>query len=271
MWTCRAMWTCCAMWTCRAVRTRQQPPPWLAAFVAFALALAALPVTAAPVDVFAAASLRPVLQPLAAIWGRAHPEAPLRLTYGASGALAVQMANGAPAAVFLAAHAGAIDGLRASGVISPLPGGVFAYNTLVLVGREAAGVRSMADLPRLKRIALGTPSQVPAGEYALAALRAAGVLDKVQSALVYAKDVRACLLYAERGEVEGAFVYATDALAAPSLPVRFAVPQALYPRVTYAYGVARAAADRPEVRAFAVFLASPAARAELARQGFLTD
>ena len=52
-----------------------------------------------------------------------------------------------------------------------------------------------------------------------------------------AKDVRQALMYADRGETNGAFVYKTDALLAKDAVVLLEVPQSLYSEVTYPIGL----------------------------------
>ena len=52
-----------------------------------------------------------------------------------------------------------------------------------------------------------------------------------------AKDVRQALLYADRGEVDGAFVYQTDALLARNAEALLTVPKELYERVSLSGGV----------------------------------
>jgi molybdate transport system substrate-binding protein len=75
-------------------------------------------------------------------------------------------------------------------------------------------------------------------------------------------------MYAERGEVDGAFVYRTDALPAKRVTIRFTVPQGLYPRVTYPMGLTPAGARNREAVAFFAYLQGREARRVLAKYGF---
>ena len=152
--------------------------------------------------------------------------------YGASGALAKQIENGAPADIFISANLEWMDYLKNKKLADAASIGTFAYNTLVFAG-AAGKASSMQDLLKLERIAIGSPKSVPAGEYAMEAFKKAGLDKQLGKKLVMAKDVRECLMYAERGEVDGAFVYKTDALQAKQAKILFTVPQELYPRVTY--------------------------------------
>ncbi|HEX8960615.1 MAG TPA: molybdate ABC transporter substrate-binding protein [Geobacteraceae bacterium] len=214
-----------------------------------------------------AASLKDVINELSTGFTRTHPGVTVVRNFGASGALAQQIENGAPADVFFSANREWMEYLKGKGLVDGASIGTFAYNTLVFAG-IAPKAMSMQDLPRLGRIAIGSPQSVPAGEYAMEAMGKAGIERQLAGKLVMAKDVRACLMYAERGEVDGAFVYRTDALQAKRARILFTVPQELYPRVTYPMGLTVSGARKGEVRAFYRFLQSGEARAILAKYGF---
>ena len=85
-----------------------------------------------------------------------------------------------------------------------------------------------------------------------------------------AKDVRECLMYAERGEVDGAFVYKTDVLLAKQAKILFTVPQGLYPRVTYPMALTAAGSKNKEAAAFFAFLHGGETKAVLTKYGFAT-
>ena len=66
----------------------------------------------------------------------------------------------------------------------------------------------------VKQISIGETKVVPAGQYAEQALKKLGVWEKVQSKIVFAKDVRTVLTYVDTGNVDAGLVYKTDALPA---------------------------------------------------------
>ena len=147
--------------------------------------------------------------------------------------------------------------------------GSFTYNTLVFAGASGNAL-SMQGLVKLERIAIGSPKSVPAGEYATAAFVKAGIDKLLEKKLVMAKDVRECLMYAERGEVDGAFVYKTDALLAKQAKILFTVPQELYPRVTYPLSLTVTGAKNKDAVAFFTFLHGDEAKSVLTKYGFTT-
>jgi molybdate transport system substrate-binding protein len=147
--------------------------------------------------------------------------------------------------------------------------GTFTYNTLVFAGTPGKAT-SMQDLIKLERIAIGSPKSVPAGEYATEAFKKAGIDRQLEKKLIMAKDVRECLMYAERGEVDGAFVYKTDALQAKKVKILFTVPQELYPRVTYPISLTVAGAKNKDAVDFFAYLHSKEAKSVLIKYGFAT-
>src|ERR1041384_7387387 len=84
--------------------------------------------------------------------------------FGASGALARQIANGAPVDVFLSAAPKPMDELAAQGLILSDTRRDLLRNEIVLVA--SGPVASFDDLagPQVKLIALGDPESVPAGD-----------------------------------------------------------------------------------------------------------
>ncbi len=230
---------------------------------------------AAPLRVFAAASLTEVVEALA----KSFDGGPVLTSFGASSDLARQIKDGAPADVFISASPEWIDFLSEAHAIAGAPV-VVARNALVCVapaGSALAGSDSrpgVAD-PRalLERIAKDdvvaiADQGVPAGEYTRAALEKLGLAKAFESRLVGQKDVRAVLHAVEQGEVAAGFVYATDAKLA-KLETLFAFDPATHPAIEYHAVVLRQSTNSELARRFLVHLASDAARARLSAAGFV--
>ncbi|RJP18081.1 MAG: molybdate ABC transporter substrate-binding protein [Deltaproteobacteria bacterium] len=222
------------------------------------------------IRIFAAASLKEVLAELAGAYGKDHPETRILPNYGASGTLARQIDRGAPADIFLSAGPEWMDFLVERKRIEPASAAIFAYNTLVFCGPDAGATKPgrMEDLPAFGRIAIGSPKSVPAGAYAAEAMKNAGVAAGMERKLVVARDVREALAYAERGEVDGAFVYRTDLPPGRGASILFVVPRSLHSRVTYPMARTAEGAGSPEAAAFFRFLGSAEAKRFLERRGF---
>ncbi|MBK5274371.1 MAG: molybdate ABC transporter substrate-binding protein [Desulfuromonadales bacterium] len=229
--------------------------------------LFAAPVLAGDVNLSVAASLKEVLNELSDSYTKTHPGVKFVKNYGASGALVKQIESGAPSDVFISANQEWMDYLKNKNLADVASIGTFTYNTLVFAGTPGKA-SSMQDLVKLERIAIGSPKSVPAGEYASEAIKKSGFNKQLWKKLVIAKDVRECLMYAERGEVDGAFVYRTDALLAKQARILFTVPQELYSRVTYPMALTVAGAKNKDAEAFFAYLHGDEAKAVLSKYGF---
>lgn len=234
------------------------------------LAVATFPASASAgeINLSAAASLKEVINELADGYAGKNPAVRFRKSYGASGALARQVENGLPADIFISANLEWIDYLKNKKMLETGTLRTFTHNTLVFVGQGEKKVSAMQDLLKLNRIAVGSPKSVPAGEYAMEALKRAALDKPLSRKLVLAKDARDCLVYAERGEVDGAFVYRTDALQAKKVKILFTVPQQLYSSVTYPMALTLAGTRNGDAVAFYKYLQSEEAKAVLVKHGF---
>jgi len=85
---------------------------------------------------------------------------------------------------------------------------------------------------------------------------------------VMAQDVRQALVYADRGEVDGAFVYRSDARLARQAAELFEVPAALHAPITYPMAQTDAGVKNPDAARFFVYLRSPEAKRILEKYGF---
>ena len=239
--------------------------------VLFALLLFAAPVRAAEVNISAAASMTDAVTAVCSAYRVDHPDVTLARNFAASGTLARQIAAGAPADLYISANPKWMAYLVRQKIVPAANVQTFAFNTLVFVGDPAHPVRGMKGLVALKRIAIGSPRSVPAGQYAKQALTHAGLYDTLLQAdkLVMAKDVRQALVYADRAEVDGAFVYRTDALLAKHATIQFTVPRKLYPRVSYPVALTAGGAKNPAAKAFLTYLRGAKAGAILEKYGFV--
>ncbi len=230
------------------------------------------PARAADVRLSVAASMTDAFKALAAAFDANHPGITVLPNFGASGSLAKQIALGAPADLFISANPEWMDYLVREKEIAPATVRIFAYNTLVVVGRPKTPITSLADLLKFDRIAIGSPASVPAGQYAEQAMRSAGVYKKLlkMDKLVMAKDVRQALIYADRGEVTGALVYRTDALLAKNAVILYRVPAYLHDRIAYPLGLTIAGEANGAAKIFYTYMASPAAIKILEKYGFKT-
>ena len=154
---------------------------------------------AADINLSVAASLREVVTELCDTFSKKTPDVKFLNNFGASGALAKQIENGAPADLFFSANMEWMDYLKERKLVDDRNIAIFAYNVLVFAGKPDLKVESLQDVTRLEKIAIGSPKSVPAGEYAVQAFKKAGIDKQLESKLVMARDVRECLLVCRPG------------------------------------------------------------------------
>ncbi|MBN2645988.1 MAG: molybdate ABC transporter substrate-binding protein [Desulfuromonadaceae bacterium] len=224
---------------------------------------------AATVHLSVAASLTNAFNELISAYQQQHPQTRLLPNYAASGALAKQISQGAPSDLFISANPKWMAYLVENSLIDLQQTWTLTSNSLVVVGAITHKLDSFTDLLKLQRIALGSPVSVPAGQYAKQALERSGLYAELEPRLIPAKNVRQALLYAERGEVDGAFVYRTDALLAQRAKILLEVPQSLYNEVTYPAALTRQGEQNPDAIAFAAFLKTDGALEILSEYGFV--
>lgn len=232
--------------------------------------LSPLTARAGEVRLSAAASMKDALREIIATFNQTQPGVIIQPNLGASGALAKQIAQGAPADLFLSASREWLDFLVRNNRIAWQTMTIFAANRLVFVGPATTTARSLADLPSLQRIAMGSPQSVPAGEYASQAMKKAGVYTTLADTgkLALTKDVRQALLYAERGEVDGAFVYHSDTKLAKKITILFTVPADHHEAIVYPFALTVDGERNKEARDFFTFCTSAAAQKILQKYGF---
>lgn len=233
-----------------------------------ALALVSLPLRA-EIVVSAAASLEAVLLEAAAAW-EAQSGQTVRLNVGASHSLALQIAAGAPADLFVSAATADVDLLHAKRLIVPASRTALAANTLVvivprrsaLVLRDARGLSS----PSVRHIALPDVESSPAGIRAKRYLERAGAWASVGPRVIPASDVRGALAMVASGAADAGIVYRTDAAASPGVRIAF-VPE--IERIRYDAALIRHRRADAHAGSFLRFLASPAGKEIFQKHGFI--
>lgn len=221
--------------------------------------------------IYAASSLTEAVVLLEHAYEARNPGVDVIVSLAGSQTLRLQLAQGAPADVFLSADPDPISALAHEGrVTTPTP---FAQNALALVVPAAnpAGITGLDDLGQAERLVIGTPGS-PIGRYTHALLdRAAAlygpghrqdVLDSVVSEESNVRQARAKVLL---GEADAAVVYETDTrvdgLRVLPLPDELQVP------ADYSAAAVTDSTVRPQALDFVGFLGSLEGLACLAAAG----
>jgi molybdate transport system substrate-binding protein len=231
----------------------------------------AAPVQAAPVTVFAAASLKNALDEVGAQYARNGGEA--RFSYAGSSAIARQIEQGAPADIYVSADADWMNYLVQRKLVVASTRRDLLTNRLALIAPADSKIAlkigrgmPLAKVLGQRRLAIAGPD-VPAGKYAKASLSALGVWDGVSGRLAQAENVRMALQYVARGESPLGIVYDTDAKVEPKVRIVGLFPEGTHPKIVYPAAVV-AASKNPDAAKFMAFMSGPQAAAIFRKYGF---
>ncbi|WYL97301.1 MAG: molybdate ABC transporter substrate-binding protein [Gloeotrichia echinulata IR180] len=222
--------------------------------------------------VSAAASLKEALEEIKPIYQQSKPNTNLNYNFGASGALQQQIEQGAPADIFISAAKKQVDALQQKGLLVPGTRTIIAKNRLVLVvPKNVVGVTRFYNLKddKIKKIAIGEPRSVPAGQYAEQVLDKLKILPQIKSKLVYTNNVRQVLASVESGNADAGLVYATDAKISDKVKVVVVADEKYHSPIIYPVAVLKNSKNVDAAKEFVQFLSSSQAKAVLKKYGFI--
>lgn len=193
------------------------------------------------------------------------------LIVGASGQIAAQVKAGAPIDLVVSAAQKQVDELAGAGLADAKTTRVIAGNALVLIvpaGQPTVTFESLAG-EAVKKLAIGEPKTVPAGDYAQQALISLNLLPKLEGRIVFGANVRQVLSLVERGEVSAGLVYATDAKeSGEKVQVSAVAPEGSHKPIVYPGVIVSASTHKESAQKFLDYLQSPEAQAVLKARGF---
>jgi molybdate transport system substrate-binding protein len=208
----------------------------------------------------AASDLSPLQEDLRA----AFPAAKLTFSFGASGALARQIEQGAPFDVFLSANEAFMLSVVKAGKANKEDILVFATGRLGLWSKSGA-FRSFEDFQKFQKlkIAIANPELAPYGFAARQTLQKFGLWDRYQPDIVYAENVRQAFQFAETGNVDvtltaWSLVHDKDGIL---------IPAEAHTPIRQMGAELRRSKQRKLGRQFMEFLTSPAGKTVLTMHG----
>jgi molybdate transport system substrate-binding protein len=201
----------------------------------------------------------------------------IRVTYGSSGNFARQIAQGAPYHLFLSADESYVQQLADRGLMRDR-GTLYAIGRIALYAPNGsalvpdpalAGLRRRLEEGSSGRIAIANPEHAPYGRAAEQALRKLGLWEEITPHLLLGENVAQAAQFAASGNADGGIIAYSLAMAPPLRERgRFALlPESLHAplRQRMALTMRRS----PGAEQFYEYLQTPAARAILARYGFV--
>jgi molybdate transport system substrate-binding protein len=193
-------------------------------------------------------------------------------SFGATGLLEKQIAEGAPFDVFAAANVSFADDAVKAGACLDDTKTIYATGHVVLFTTKEAAFhpKTVADLTdsRVVKIAIANPDHAPYGKAAKQAMERGGVWDKVQPKIVYGENVQQTLQFAQSGNADVAIVALSLATVTPGDWAE--IPTTMHDRIDQALVVCthgKAGVDAG--KRFTTFVSSPAGRTVMRKYGFL--
>jgi len=224
------------------------------------------------VNVSAASSLTDVIGEINALYQKDNPNVTVIANFAAPGTLQQQIENGAPADVFISASPRQVDALQSKKLIVDNTRKDLLCNKVVLIvpGDSTLGIKSFNDLTgdAVKKVAIGDPDSVAAGQYARDIFNQYGIMEALKSRLVLAGNVRQVLQYVESSNVDAGVVFLTDAKISKSVKVVADAPDDINKKVIYPVAVINTGKDSTAATAYETFLFSDQAGAIFDKYGF---
>jgi molybdate transport system substrate-binding protein len=239
--------------------------PGLSAFLF--LLRASIPISAASLTVAAAADISAAGPDLTSAFQSAHPGDTVRFVFAASGALAQQIANGAPYDVFLSANGAFVDQLASSGKILPETDTVYALGRLGVLWKDAKP-HSFNDLADdwVRFVAVANPVLAPYGLAARQALQHEKLWDRLKPKIVFGENVRQTLQMFDSGNADAVLTSYSLITGRPGASI---IPDTWHQPIRQKAGVVAASANQPLARELLAFLRGPSGSQVLARHGLI--
>ncbi|HYM77904.1 MAG TPA: molybdate ABC transporter substrate-binding protein [Candidatus Dormibacteraeota bacterium] len=225
--------------------------------------------------VAAAADLSAALQNIGSSFEK-QTNIKVRLSFGASGALTQQIHNGAPFDLFFSADMDYPRQLIAAKEADAASLYQYAEGKLVVwvpadspLDVEHKGMDALLD-PSVQKISIANPQHAPYGRAAVAALRHAGIYDRVADRLVMGENISQAAQFVESGNAQAGFVALAHAVA-PTMQGKgkyWVVPADYHPALAQGVIVISGSQHKKEAAQFLEFIKTKEAADVLRRYGF---
>lgn len=222
-----------------------------------------------PLRVAAAADLKFAFEDMGKAF-EAKTQQRVSFSFGSTGLLAKQLAEGAPFDVFAAANESFVDEVVKSGQCAADTKVPYAEGRIVVWGKDpSVKPPSIAELgeARVVKLGIANPEHAPYGRAAEQAMRKAGVWEPTKKKLVYAENVQQALTYTQTGNTE--FSVVALSLAVVSGGAFTPVDSSLHEPLRQAMVVCKGGNGNTRGKSFAAFVGSPEGRDIMKRYGFL--
>ena len=229
------------------------------------------PTTTSPptgdVVVFAASSLTDAFNEIGKAFTAANPGATVKFNFAGSSDLVTQIANGAPADVFVSADDSNMKKLTDAAENAGDPVAIARNSFEIIVENgNPKGIVTLADLAKAGTIVVLCAPAVPCGKGAVKVLANAAVTVAPKS---LEDKVKGVVTKVTTGEADAGIVFVTDVKAAGDAAAGVEIPDAVNAISNYPIVVTKEAVNPVAAKAFVGFVAGAAGQAILAKYGFL--
>ena len=219
-----------------------------------------------------AADLRPAFEEIGKLFS-AQTGSKVTFSFGSSGQLAQQIANGAPFDVFASADVSFVDKVLSAGIGDASTKATYAFGRLALwlpsnVNRKIAEVKDLTN-SSIQRIAIANPDHAPYGRAAVQSLKSTKVYSKVSNRLVFGENVSDAYRLATSGNADAALVSLSLVIADNHNGRYTIIPASAHKPLEQAIVVTATKARSPLSKSFVAIVTSPAGRAVMRKYGFL--
>ncbi len=222
------------------------------------------------IHISAAASLTDALNELKEEYSKGSKDL-LQVNFASSGTLRKQIEEGAPCDLFISASKDHMDKLEDKGFIKKDSRKNLLRNRLVLIASKEKGDKvtlKALTTDAIENISIGTPDSVPAGKYAQQYMEDTGLWEKLQSKLIFAKDVRQVLQYVDTGNADCGIVYESDTVILETGVVIKKLSEESHTPIVYPAAVVTASQQKEGTMKFYEFLQTDKAKSIFEKYGF---
>jgi molybdate transport system substrate-binding protein len=221
---------------------------------------------------FAASSVTNVAQEISKSFER-ETGIKIKLNIASSGILARQIESGANFDYYISANKKWMDYIDNLNLVDEATIKILATNRLVAIvplsnDKKPSKAEIKNNFPNLftGRLSIGDPKHVPAGKYAMQAIKFYGWEKDLAGRYLPAKNVRDALLMVEMGEAEMGIVYETDAVKSEKVNIVYRFPLASCESIKY---IGAAKKERSEsLKPFLLYLQSEEVKSIWRTNGF---
>jgi molybdate transport system substrate-binding protein len=243
----------------------------------FAVLLCTAKTPGQEIAVAAAADLKFAMGELAANFEK-QTGTKVNVTYGSSGNFFSQIQNGAPFDLFFSADVEYARKLESGGLAEPGTLYNYAVGRIVIwmpqgvkVDLNAQGMGALLDAA-IQKIAIANPAHAPYGRAAVAAMKKAGIYEKVEPKLVYGENISQAAQFVQSGNAQAGIIALSLAIS-PAMKdsgKMWLIPAELHPPIEQAAVVVKSSQKKEAAKAFVEYIKSAAGKAVMDKYGFTT-